>query len=184
MVALRDDFKSNADDYNSEAWIEIGLYCLYLTVLFVGSFFLIPLLQMLLVTWSLARVKKSRNCSTLADYIPEARFTSTAIAQMWCASSFLTTWTSPDHNGSSGTFRFVVLQACVGSSVAWLQASFAFNFCANALEDIDTGSNGVQEALSMFKKTATVVYMNKFPQEKLPLYEDESSQADILNEKC
>lgn len=123
VLALRQDFKSNGDEYNSDAWVEIGLYVVYLTVLFAASFFFVPLLQMLLVTWSLARFKKSRNCSTLADYIPEARFLSTVIAQVWCMATFFVTWSSPDGESFCSTFRFVVSSVPEIFSLSFLDRS-------------------------------------------------------------
>lgn len=107
---------------------------------------------------------------------------STVIAQLWCMATFFVTWSSPDGESFCSTFRFVILQACVGSSTAWLQASFAFNFCADAIEHVDARS-GMQNALNMFKKTAVIVYTNTSEKERLPRYEDEPLQLVELDEK-
>lgn len=178
---VREDMESDPDAWTTQLLIEIGLYCLYLLVIFAASFFLIPLLQMLLITWILARFS-NKHSNGLADYIPEARFFSTHIAQIWCMAAFFATgWWAP--TSESSFWRYVVLQACIGSATAWLQASFAFNFRSDQLEGLDVASGGLGNILRMFGKTARIVHTYKSADDGLPRYEDVAQDLVVMDEK-
>lgn len=176
------DMASEPEAYTNEFLTEIGLYCIYLVVIFAASFFLVPLLQMLIVTWILTRFRNKHGSHALADYIPEARFMSTHIAQIWCMQAFVATgWWSPTSENS--LVRYVVLQACIGSALGWLQASFAFNFRADKLEDLNVASGGVREILRLFGKTARIVHTYGSAKEGLPRYQDVVEETPIVDEK-
>ena len=122
---------------------------------------------MLAVTSFLARLKGNGD---LTDFIPEARFLSTHIAQMWCMMAFFgVSWWSPDDDSNS-FWRHVMLQACIGSAAAWLEASFVFNFRSENLEDVKVAAGGVQQILSMFTRTVKAAHTNE-KAALLPKYE-------------
>ena len=168
-IALGKDASSEPEAWNTKALVEIGLYCIYLLSIFMSAFILIPLLQMLLVTWFLARFSRKY---TPADFIPEARFFSTHLAQIWSMMSFfVVSWCPPSSDNS--LWRYVALQACFGSALGWLEASFAFNFRADKIEvdDLSASSDGVREILRMFTRTVKAVHGKAQPVEVLPRYE-------------
>ncbi|KAK3704397.1 hypothetical protein LTR37_013820 [Vermiconidia calcicola] len=156
--ALSNDVAAEPELWTRDAILEVALYCGFLLVVFLATFFLVPLLQMLAVTSFLARLKGTGD---LTDFIPEARFLSTHIAQMWCMMAFFgVSWWSPD-NDSNSFWRHVMLQACIGSAAAWLEASFVFNFRSENLEDVRVAAGGVQQILSMFTKTVKAAHTNE-----------------------
>lgn len=139
-ITLGKDASDDPEGWTKELVLEVALYCVYLLGIFAASFVLVPLIQMLLITWVLAGSSIKNGKNILSDYIPEARFTSTHIAQIWAMLSFfLVAWWPPA--GSYTLWRYVALQACVGSAFAWLEASFAFNFRSDVLHDREL--NGV-----------------------------------------
>ena len=144
VFVLYNDVSDNSAEWDMEMMIEVGLYCAYLLVLFVASFVLVPLLQMLAVTWGLTRFGKKNK---LSDYIPQARHVSTAIALMWSAASFAVICGWPVVGSSEQTaMRFVVLEAVWGSALAWLEAAFLFNYLSHAIGDKElVRGNGVGE---------------------------------------
>ena len=177
-MTLGKDATDNPEAWTSRLIVELTLYCLYLILIFVGSFLLMPLAQILFVTYVLTRVGKKHGSITLADYIPEARFTSTHVAQIWSMGSFfLIAWWAPTENGS--IWRYVVLQACFGSALTWLEASFAFNFRADTLHDkeLRVTSGGVREVLAMFGKTVKVVHTKAQTKDTLPKYQNVAHDA-------
>jgi len=144
-VSIHQNVNEHPEAWSSDFVIRLVAFCLYLIVLFSSALFLAPFVQMVAITWVLARFARKRGVDTLADYIPEATFYSTHIAQLWSmVCFFIIAWWAPIHEGSAMT-RMLILQACIGSAVAWLDASFVFNFCARKLADkdlnISTGMN-------------------------------------------
>ncbi|KAK5126981.1 hypothetical protein LTR85_008340 [Meristemomyces frigidus] len=180
ISAISKDVNEHPSNWTRGAITEVAMYCLFLLVVFATTWIVVPLLQMLLITYSLARFAKKRGVSTLADYIPEARMWSTHIAQIWSmACFFIVAWWVPDDGTSF--WRFVVIQASVGSAVAWLDASFAFNFRANMLaeDDFKVSTGGVKEIVRMFARAAKATHMpEKQSCEVLPRYEDLPQKAD------
>ena len=171
-ITLGKDASSDPETWTKRLLIETVLYCSYLLAIFVATFLLVPLLQMLLVTWALARFSNKHPSNTLADYIPEARFFSTHIAQIWCMMSFfVVSWWAPSSGNSF--WRYVILQACLGSALAWLEASFVFNFRADQLQskDLHASNGGVREILRLFTKTVHTVHVQSEKTEWLPKYE-------------
>lgn len=177
--AIRQDVSEHPSHWTSSAMLELASYCLFLIVVFTMSFIVAPLLQMLLITYGL----KKRGVSTLAEYIPEARVWSTHIAQLWAMTCFfIEAWWAPER----GSFwRFVLLQATIGSSVAWLDASFAFNFRADKLadDDFELNTGGLPEIVRMFGKAHQ---SEKLSGSVLPRYEDvpQSESIEVTNEKA
>lgn len=168
-----------------EAWttqlvFELVLYVVFLLAVFGATFFLFPLLQMLLVTYGLSRISEKRGSNSLADYIPEARFTSTHLAELWCLVCFcIEAWWSPAAGYS--LWRYTALHACFGSALTWLDVSFVFNFCSDKLQDEDlaVNSGGVKELLKLFSKTAQVAH-SRSEKTGLPKYEDVPQEAPAV----
>jgi hypothetical protein len=176
--ALKDDASENPEAWNTTAVLEISVYCLYLLTVFLAAFTLFPLAQMLLVTSFLARFRKNHDLET---FIPEARFFSTHTAQIWSMMSFfVVAWWAPAESHSIR--RYIVVQACFGSALAWLEASFAFNFHADKLEqeDLDATSGGVREVLAMFGKTVRSVHRPAEKKDGLPKYEEVATEEQAL----
>lgn len=172
-IALRKDLSSDSEAWTTQLMVEVAIYCSSLLAIFAASFFLVPLLQMLAVTWMLTRASSRYTGHSLADFIPEARFFSTHIAQIWCMLCFFViSWWAPAAEGSS-LWRFVVLQACFGSAVAWLDASFALNFRFDRLADKEfkLASAGVREVVAVFGETVKAVHGRPGNKGSLPKYE-------------
>lgn len=89
LGALSKDISEDPTAYDGAAIVEIGLYCVFILALFLTTFFVVPLIQMLLLTSVLARFMRKRGLTTLAPYIQEARLCSTHIAQFWTIAAFL-----------------------------------------------------------------------------------------------
>lgn len=144
LFVLVKDVSENAEVWDREMVIAVALYCVYLLVLFVASFILVPLLQMMAVTWALTCFSKKNN---LSDYVPQARSCSTMIAFLWAAASFCVVCGWPVVGKSDRTAtRFIVLEAVWGSALAWLEASFLFNYLSHAIGDKElSNGNGVGE---------------------------------------
>jgi hypothetical protein len=71
--------------------------------------------------------------------------------------------------------RWIILEAAIGSSLTWLDASFAFNFCYKKLADknFNLGSGSTMEVVRMFADTVVVVHtIEKGEKDVLPLYEE------------
>jgi uncharacterized membrane protein YhaH (DUF805 family) len=184
FISLKKDAAKHPEVWTPEAIMEIAIYSIYLLTLFLGAFTLFPLLQMLLAASLLTRFKRHHNLETL---IPEARFFSTHTAQIWAMLSFfVVSWWPPVESDS--TLRYVVVQACFGSALAWLEASFAFNYHSDKLqqEDLDAASGGVRQVLVMFGKTVRSVHTLSEKAEGLPQYEDVANeqQALLVDEKA
>ena len=172
-IQLGKDAASDPEAWTTQLMVEMALYSVYLMVLFAASFILVPLVQMILVTYGLARFSRRHGSNALADYIPEACFLSTHVAQIWCmVSFFLVAWWAPSNDSS--IWRYVVLQACFGSALAWLEASFTFNFRAGNLQDkeLNAANGGVRELLYMFHKTVKAAHSKSTGADGLPSYEE------------
>lgn len=173
LVTLSNDATENPERWDSEFTFEVVAYCAYISALFAGALFLAPLAQMVLITWVLGRFTRKAGGNTLADFIPEARYFTTYIAQIWTMVCFFITAYWPPLNEDTSMKRWLVLQACLGSAVAWLDASFMFNFCARRLvgEDLVISHGRVADIVCMFGRTVKVVHFRKADGEVLPKYE-------------
>lgn len=189
LFVLVKDVSTNPAAYDKEMLVSIALYVVYLLVLFVGSFILAPLLQMMALTWALRRFGQKNR---LSDYVPQARIFSSIIAQAFALNAFSLVCNRSivaSDSQSEASMRFVVLEAVWGSALAWLEASFIFNYLSHAIGDKELNSgNGVGEVsntitrtvvmcpksmhqiVSMFAKAATAP-LRKSKQELLPTYQ-------------
>ena len=82
-TTLSKDASSDPTAWTTKLLLEVAVYCVYLLAIFVAAFFLVPLVQLLCITWLLARFSNRYGKNVLIDFIPEARFFSTHIAQIW-----------------------------------------------------------------------------------------------------
>ena len=80
FIFLKEDVTANPEAWDAQLIMEVAVYSLYLFVLFMCAFTLFPLVQMLLATKFLVRFGKKHN---LESFVPEARFFSTHVAQIW-----------------------------------------------------------------------------------------------------
>lgn len=147
-------------------------FSLFLGVLFTLAFVVVPMLQMVLATYLLARFVRKDQSKSLNDYVPEARLITTHVAQFWTfACLLLTVFWMPTYYT---TVRFVALQAAWGSAIAWMDAAFAFNFCAEKLadKDLNLSTNGVREIVAMFGETVKAVHGKGGEKDILPRYEE------------
>ncbi|KAK5174385.1 uncharacterized protein LTR77_001465 [Saxophila tyrrhenica] len=183
FLVLKDDAVSDPSVWNTTAVLEVAIYSFYLLALFTAAFTLFPLAQMLVVTRFLARFKRHHD---LDSFVPEARFFSTHVAQIWCMLTFfVVAWWAPAQSNS--VRRYVAVQACFGSALAWLEASYAFNFHSDKLEqdDLEAVSGGVREVLAMFRKTVRAVHASE--KHGLPRYHpspDAPSEKQALLERA
>ena len=172
-IALKNDYTEEPERWTSQHNTELALYCIGLLAIFVACFFVVPLLQMLLVTYILTR---RSNGSSLADYISPARGAASFIAQTFCMALFLLTgqWKPI----SSTLIRFILVQACWGSALAWLDAAYAFNFCENKIleDDVPIADGSVKNVLRLFARTAKTVHAFN-EKDILPRYQDEPEKT-------
>ena len=101
-----------------------------------------------------------------------------------CMLSFFVVSWWPPHDEQNTTVRYMIIQACFGSALAWLEASFAFNFHSDSLEqeDIDRAGGGVKDVLALFGKTVRAVHSNTEKASHLPKYEDAATEGQALLE--
>ena len=183
--AIRDDVKSGSEAWTAQLMVEIALYASWLFAIFAAAFILVPLTQMLFVTWLLARASKRNNRTNLADFIPEARFFSTHIAQIWSMMSFfVVSWWAPAAEGST-LWRLVALQACLGSALGWMDASFALNFRSDRLveKEIHLSTSGVREMVAVFGETVKAAHGRSRGEISLPQYEVVAGSEDLSKEE-
>lgn len=174
IFLLKDDIASNPSLWDTRMILEVTIYCLYLFTIFIAAFTLFPLLQMLLATQLLARSSRHANHPTDLDFfIPQARFFSTHMAQIWCMLAFfVVSWWVPNDD-SHPTLRHLVVQACFGSALAWLEASFAFNFHAEVWvrEDLERACGQTGETIAVLKRKFFAVCGKESGEGVLPVYE-------------
>lgn len=144
VFVLYTDVKEHPDVWDKEMVTAVAFYVTWLLVLFAASFVLVPLLQMLAVTWALTRFSKK---NTLSEYLPQARSISSPIALVWSGACFYITLYWPIAGDSEMTsMRFFVLEASWGSALAWLEAAFLFLYMSHAIGDKELSrGNGVGE---------------------------------------
>ncbi|KAH9825697.1 hypothetical protein Tdes44962_MAKER00627 [Teratosphaeria destructans] len=148
---------------------------------FVAAFVLVPLAQMLFATWALNRFAQKNGSETLSKYIPLARIYSTHAAQLWAMACFLITAFWPSFDDTPVRFvRWLILEACVGSACAWIDASTAFNFASEKLEDFELGNTRLRHILQMFAQTAAAAHTSEKSGDLLPRYEDASEKSTLL----
>lgn len=78
------EIASQAGTYTKDKALALALSSVGVLVIFLFTFFIIPLVQMVLVAKLLRRIGKKRGSEDLSDFTPEARFVVTHIAQFWC----------------------------------------------------------------------------------------------------
>ncbi|KAK4545627.1 hypothetical protein LTR36_002580 [Oleoguttula mirabilis] len=95
----------------------------------------LPLLQLFLVAYWMEHVMKERNLSTLVDFLPRARTVCTSIALVLSTVCYaiVASWTQD----KSALGRYAALHFTIGTAVLWLRASFALNFRARKLAELD-----------------------------------------------
>jgi hypothetical protein len=85
--------------------------------------------------------------------------------------------------------RWIILEAAIGSSLSWIDASFAFNFCYRRLADKDftLGSGSTMDVVRMFADTVVTIHtIEKGEKDALPQYvkvvsdEDQSERARLI----
>lgn len=197
MFALAKDVQDHPEVWDREMYKAIALYVAYLAVLFIASFVLVPLLQMFGVTWLLTRIGKKNK---LSDYVPQARAVSSAFSVMWASICFMIVCAWPVVGESDDTsVRFFILEASWGSTLAWLEAAFLFNYLSHAIGDKELGDSsrvaevsiptGVQphaltihQIVSLFARAATSSFTREKKESTLPLYA-EAPQTQPLLEK-
>jgi len=181
MTVVYDDHSKHSDAYTQTFFIEAALYVAYIAMVFSACLFLAPLLQVLIATWILSKHAQRKGMRSLSDFIPQARFVTTHIAEIWaCTCFFVAAYWNPSSK-THGFLRMCVLQGTLGSATVWMDAAFTFNFLAHKLEDevFDLGTNGVKDVLKLFRRTVTVTHKgDKGSLDALPRYE-EVLQADL-----
>lgn len=144
IFVLAKDVSNNPDVWDLEMVMYAGLYVVFLFALFMASFVLFPYLQMLAVTWGLTRFSRKHN---LSEYVPQARQCSSLAALAWSFCCFLVVSVWSGMGGTEmSTTRFVVLEAAWGSTLAWLEAAFLFNYLSQAIGNKElAGTSSVSE---------------------------------------
>ncbi|KAF2766507.1 hypothetical protein EJ03DRAFT_330001 [Teratosphaeria nubilosa] len=183
MTALTKEAAEHSDSWTWEAILLVATIVGVSTAGFVASFVLVPLAQMLFATWALNRFAQKNGSETLSKYIPMARIYSTHAAQLWAMACFLIMafWPSFD-NTPVRLVRWLILEACVGSACAWIDASTAFNFYSDKLEDFELGNTRLRNILNMFVQTAAAAHMSEKSGDLLPRYEYASEKSSLVVE--
>jgi hypothetical protein len=96
VMAIKEDVSKDPQSYDQALIVQIVVYCVWITVLFVSTFVIVPMMQMLFVTAVLARFMRKNGVTSLSAYMPEARLYSTHIAQVWAMITFFVmAWWQP-----------------------------------------------------------------------------------------
>lgn len=198
---LAKDVSEHPEAWDGEMLFYMSLYLVYLLALFLASFVLVPLLQMLAVTWALTRLSRHNK---LSDYVPQARSVSTCTAVLWTWASLAVVffWPVLATHGDN-PMRFVVLEAVWGSALAWMEAAFLFNYLSHAIGDQElhngtrvgtvsrpttryssrTRTDKFRQIVSMFAKAAAASFTNKSKSDVLPRYEETAQGGQVGEEK-
>ena len=168
---LEDDYTAEPDTWTASLIVEIAVYCIYLIALFLAAFVCLPLLQLAIATWGLARLAKRREKATLARVMPQARLVSNCVALLHSMITFaiVAFWAPTD---KTVTRDIVVLTLC-GSTVMWLQASWAFNFRSSSLSNIDVSFGQLSRVLMMFGGDIKIAHGDCEAMPLPPPYKDE-----------
>lgn len=175
MTVVYDDHSKHSDAYTQKFFIEAALYVAYIAMVFSACLFIAPLLQVLFATWALTKYARRKGIRSLSDFVPQARFVTTHVAEIWaCACFFVAAYWNPSSN-SHGFLRMCVLQGTLGSATVWMDAAFTFNFLAHKLgaEDFDLGTNELKDVLLLFRRSVIVMHKSdKRRLDVLPRYEE------------
>lgn len=155
---------------------------------FVAAFVVFPLFQMTFVTWAVTRLIPNRfeRASVLGEFLPEARILTTHMTQLWSmVAFFIVAWWPVEQRAM---LRVFLAEVAFGSCFAWLDASWAFNYCAHRLESVELASSpGVTEFVRVFGTQAMAVHARQLSSKQtLPKYEDvaHDEKAGLENSPC
>lgn len=197
VFMLAKDVSENSEVWDKEMVLSLGLYSIYALVLFVAAFVLVPMLQVLVVTWGLTRFVKKGNA--LSDYVPQARSCSTIMALFWSIAAFYVVrgWPIVDKSGQDQTtLRFLILEGVWGSAMAWLEAAISFCYLSHVIGDkelmrgngvgevsnmpsicICASTDKIDQVVSLFAKAAAAPF-KKAQLVDLPVYEEDGTNSE------
>lgn len=170
------DVNANPEEYTAPVWIDLAIQSVGMLAIFIAVFTIFPMLQIMGVAYLVKRNLPKSGDTTLAPYICEGRIITTHLAQLWMMVGFCIVSWWPVMEGS--LLRLVILEAVFGSGLAWLHASFAFNFRSEALSKVQLQQPvGVSQHVQLYGKQVAASFTNEKSQ-LLPRYED-----DVQDEK-
>lgn len=169
------DVNANPEDYDAFYWLQLAIQCVSMLALFMAVFIIFPMLQLMGVAHMVKKAARKNSDGTLSAYIPEGRTLTTHLAQLWFMLGFFVVAYWPVF--SMSVLRLVVLEAVFGSGLAWLNASFLFNFRSEVLCKFDFSSPAcMSDRVKLYGKNVTAAYTEK--SELLPKYQDEAEQNE------
>ncbi|KAK4957197.1 hypothetical protein LTR10_005155 [Elasticomyces elasticus] len=150
FATMSKDIATQPEKYDARYIAELVLFIICIATAFTATLVLVPLAQVKLATSLLARRMRKIGDTSLAAYMPEARIYSTHAAQIWAMVSFMVMVSWPPIAG--GFWRWILLEATIGSALTWLDVGFVLNFSYEYITDTDfhAGTRGVKEFVRMF----------------------------------
>lgn len=165
------DVNANPEEYTAPIWIDLAIQSVGMLAIFLAVFTIFPMLQIMGVAYLVKRnLPKNSGDGTLSAYICEGRIITTHLAQLWMMIGFcIVSWWPVMENSM---LRLVIMEAVFGSGLAWLHASFAFNFRSEALSKVQIQQPvGVSQHVQLYGKQVAASFTNE-KSELLPKYED------------
>ncbi|CAK4032822.1 Hypothetical predicted protein [Lecanosticta acicola] len=183
IYAIKDDVVANPQSYDLRIWLELAINAVTMVALFSAVFILFPMMQMLGVGYLIAKFHRTNDTDgTLAAYVPAARIVTTQMSHLWMMLGFFVIAWWPV-NESSFT-RILVLEASLGSAMAWLHASSAFNFRADHLSAVEVQPLlGVKDGVRLYGKQVYALHLGNRGVDVLPQYESTAQGEHTLDEK-
>lgn len=179
--AIARDVNESPEAYTTQLWLDLAIRSMGMLAIFTAVFILFPAAQMTLAGMFLSRYHKNNPEGTLAKFIPAARQLSTHMAHMWSILGYLVVIWWPVFERS--TLRLILLEAIFGSAMAWLHASFIFNFCSARLENVEVQPLlSVRDGVKLYGQQVYAVHLGK-SDSGLPKYETVAQTEPLLNEK-
>lgn len=165
------DVNANPEEYTAPVWIDLAIQSVGMLAIFLAVFTIFPMLQIMGVAYLVKRnLPKNSGDGTLSAYISEGRIITTHLAQLWMMIGFcIVSWWPVMENSM---LRLVIMEAVFGSGLAWLHASFAFNFRSEALSKVQIQQPvGVGQHVQLYGKQVAASFTNE-KSRLLPQYED------------
>lgn len=166
---LFQDVNKRPEDYTPTVWLDVAIQTTSMLAIFSAVFLIFPMLQIIGVAYIVKKSSPKNGDGTLSAYISEGRIVTTHLAQLWLTIGFCVVAWWPVFEMTVA--RLIVLEAVFGSGLAWLNASFAFNFRSETLCKVRTEQAfGVRGHAKIYGKQAMAVYGEK--EALLPKYEE------------
>jgi len=175
-------------DAAEETWdrkfiMQIALYSLGVLAVFSAAFVLVPLVQMVLATFVISRIREAdTGTASMSKYVPAIRACSSRICYFWTICSIILTFSWPPVIDT--LTRDVILLAVWGSALGWMEASLIFTFHSRMINEEHykkiAASRGMRQFIAALVETVKSAHAKD---EKLSLLPSHGAEPESLNEK-